>query len=56
MLSVERVSELQDMVLKGEDVNMEELTPEEQQVVNNNQIRLESFVEGLFKIFISQTQ
>ncbi len=59
MITAERVSELQDMVLRGEDIDLQKLNPEEQHIVNSNQRyydKLHNYFASIGKIMVGKKQ
>ena len=50
MLTTERVSELQDMVLRGDTINLSDLNSEERQIVTSLEKRINKYIDGIKKV------
>jgi len=50
MINAERVSELQDKVLRGDTINLSDLNSEERQIVTSLEKRINKYIDGIKKV------
>ncbi len=55
MLTTERVSQLQDMVIMDSDIDSSNLSAEEQEIVTDIQDRINTYAEEMIKKFLTRS-
>lgn len=55
MLTTERVSQLQDMVIMDSDIDSSNLSAEEQDIVTDIQDRINTYAEEMVKKFLTRS-